>query len=52
MFLRGLGEQASKLDTGDPYFGHPMEHEAYLETASPETLQNYLSMIEAYRKMK
>ncbi|MHA2265529.1 MAG: hypothetical protein ACXAEN_24325 [Candidatus Thorarchaeota archaeon] len=48
---RMLGELMSKVDTGDPYYGHPMEHEAYLETANKDDLQNYLAMVEAYRKM-
>lgn len=50
--LRVLGDVMSKHDTGDPYYGHPFEDEAYLETAGTNDLQNYLAMKAAYRNAK
>jgi len=49
---RLLGDQMSKFDTGDSYFGHPMEHEAYLETASTPNLAQYLQDVRSMRAMK
>lgn len=48
---RVLGEQMSKFDTGDPYFGHPMEHEAYLETGDTDDVDYYLKMVNSMRRM-
>lgn len=48
MPARILGDQMSKLTTGDPYLDHPLEDEAYLRTAGREELLQRLNMKRPY----
>jgi hypothetical protein len=50
--LKGLGALSSLADTGETYFGHPMEMEAYLKTASSPNLERYLADLSSARAAK